>query len=717
MTSKRLVQFLWHLHQPYYSVPDRSSNLLPWVRLHSVKAYYDMGRMLERFPQVSCVVNFSGSLIKQIHEYVEEGKRDTWWDLTLKPAAQLNAQDKRQVLKHFFSINWETCIRPLPRYWELLEKRGHNADEASTQDFTTEDWRDLQVLFNLAWFGFCAREEFPLLKELIEKGSNFSEGEKKALLSLQIETMGKILPMYRGLHESGQIEVSLTPMYHPIVPLVIDSDAAARATPDRPRPPRFHAPDDARYHVREALRAGREMMGIEVRGMWPSEGSVSPEAVALFAEEGLHWIASDEDVLHRSKKGHWSRDHDLYRAWRLRGQDKPFIFFRDHGLSDQIGFSYSKNAPEVAVNDLLSRIRHVPAPHQEQPPLVSIILDGENPWEHYPDDGNAFLNLLYKRLGEVEDIETTYPSRYLASETHKSHAGVLDRIHSGSWILGNYQIWIGHAETNLGWELLGRARQVLVEATQARSASPKDLERAWQALYIAEGSDWFWWYGDDFGSDHDADFDRLFRAQLRYIYHALEMETPHDVETPIISARTSQTSFTPPQGLISPKIDGKSEYFYEWSGAGMYQNTGAHGAMFENTRFVDTLRLGFDLETLYVRVDPGPDFHDERADLQVRMRIRTGEANHQIELSFEEEVIARLTTVNADEEHLLEEVARADSIEFAIPLSMLGVEENQHIHVSLGIWLGPMELEQHPFDGALTLLVPDKSFDMRNWMV
>jgi alpha-amylase/alpha-mannosidase (GH57 family) len=714
MTSRRLVQFLWHLHQPYYSVPGRPSNLLPWVRLHSIKAYYDMGRMLERYPRVACVVNFSGSLIKQIHEYVEEGKRDTWWDLTLKHASTLSDHDKRQLLKHFFSINWETCIRPLPRYWELLEKRGPVADAASIESFTTADWRDLQVLFNLAWFGFCAREEFELLPSLIAQGAGFEEHQKEELLRLQLHTMSTILPMYRRLHESGQIEVSLTPMYHPIVPLVIDTDAAARATPERPRPPRFTAPDDARFHIRAALEAGRDMIGIDVRGMWPSEGSVSPEAIALFAEEGLRWVASDEDVLQRSRAGQWTRRQDLYRPWRLRAHDQPALFFRDHGLSDQIGFSYSKNPAEVGVTDLLNRIRQIPPVTETCAPVVSIILDGENPWEHYPDDGKQFLHLLYQRLSEADDIETTYPSRYL--DDHGDE-GTLDTLHSGSWILGNYQIWIGHHETNRGWELLGRARQALVEATEAGRLAGTELNRAWEALYIAEGSDWFWWYGDDFSSDHDADFDRLFRAQLRHIYQAIGQETPREVETPIITSRQSEMAFSPPHNLIHPNIDGLSEYFYEWAGAAVYRNSGAHGAMFENTRYVNALRLGFDLEKLYVRIDPGPDFHDEPRGLELRMQLRTARRTFVVVVDFESGPRARLTTPDSAHHTPLAQVARADSVEFALPLSLMEVDEHEELHITFGVFTGPMEVEHHPADGALRLVVPDESFDMRNWMV
>ncbi|MBA2665132.1 MAG: glycoside hydrolase [Bradymonadaceae bacterium] len=717
MTSnKRLVHFLWHLHQPYYSVPDRPSNVLPWVRLHAVKAYYDMGRMLERFPNVHCVINFSGSLLKQIHEYVDEGKRDLWWDLTLKPAASLSAHDKSQLLRHFFSVNWETCIRPLPRFWELLERRGPTPDGADINAFDAQDWRDLQVLFNVAWFGFSAREDFEVLRALIAKGRGFSEQDKEEVLNLQIQVMRLLLPMYRKLHQSEQIEISLTPMYHPILPLVIDTDVAARATPERPRPPRYAAPTDAHFHVEAALRLARDVLGIEVRGMWPAEGSVSPEAVEVFAAHGVRWIATDEDVLQRSLGAGWSRARDLYRSWNLRGLEQPAMFFRDHGLSDQLGFVYSKNDPQVAVNDLFGRIGAVAPLEGGRPPLVSIILDGENPWEHYPDDGKAFLELLYTRLSTSSTIETTYPSRYLESELRAS--GTLETLHSGSWILGNYQIWIGHEETNRGWELLGQARQRLLEKTSEQQLPTHDLQRAWEALHIAEGSDWFWWYGDDFSSDHDDEFDRLFRSQLRYIYSMLREEPPVDIEVPIGGRRKrADIAFSPPEDLISPKIDGKSAYFYEWSGAGLYRNTGAHGAMFENTRFLDAIWLGFDLEHLYVRLDTGPDFHVANPDLLLRLRVLTAAMSHIVELAPQGGGSGRLIRDIDEEASPIERVAYADSLEFALPLSALGVQAGEVLRLALTVCETAMELERHPSEGNLELIVPDATFKQRHWMV
>lgn len=716
-SHQRLVHFLWHLHQPYYSTPDQSRSSMPWVRLHATKAYYDMGRMLEKFPKIRCTMNFSGCLLLQIHEYAQLDKRDTWWDLTLKPAADLSTTDKQVLLANFFSTNWETCIRPLPRYWELLEKRGHNPKTLDPHVFNTQDWLDLQVLFNIAWFGFSAREEFQSLQMLIEQGDNFSETDKQTVLDLQIQIMKKLLPMYQKLHESGQIEISLTPMYHPILPLVIDTEVARRATPERPRPPRFAEPDDAHYQVSAALQAGRDLLGIEVQGMWPAEGSVSPEAIDVFASHGLRWIATDEDVLARSLGKNWNRNRDLYRAWRLRTHQQPAVFFRDHGLSDQLGFVYSKNEPHDAVNDLLNRIESSAsqdsAPSGASIPLINIILDGENPWEHYPNDGQAFLTLLYERLTESTTIRTITPSQYLAE---KPQIGILEKLHSGSWILGNYQIWIGHSETNRAWELLGRTRRRLKELSQSGEIEPQALQTAWQALYIAEGSDWFWWYGDDFSSEQDDYFDLLFRSQLMTIYQALGESIPHDLQLPIHSNAPHEIAFTPPQSLISPRIDGKNSYFYEWKGAGFYQNTGARGAMFENTRFVDSIYIGFDLENLYVRIEPGPDFQtDSLEDSMIRVNCQMAKNSQTIEINPADG--AQGTLENNGTYTSLIHIAFEDFLEFAIPFATLDVSANQTLSVNFLIINKGIELERHPTQGNLELIIPDSSFNQKNWIV
>ncbi|MFB6374368.1 MAG: glycoside hydrolase family 57 protein, partial [Bradymonadaceae bacterium] len=452
-TPNTRLLFLWHFHQPYYSTPGRTSNTLPWVRLHAIKSYYDMGRMLEDHPEIRCVVNFSGSLLEQLREYLEVGKRDSWWHLTKKPAANLNDPDKLHLLKHFFSIDWETCIEPLPGYRKLLEKRGTDSSDLDISAFSTQEYRDLQVLFNLAWFGFSARNERAVIQSLLEKGEKFSEDEKVAVLEQQVEVMQLLIPLYRRLHQRGQIEICVSPMYHPIMPLVIDTDTSERCSPGRPRPERFQAPEDAEYHIREAHTIVRDVLGVDADGMWPSEGAISPETLEMFDDHGVSWCASDQEVLEKSRGDDWKGARDLYRPWQLEGIDTD-IFFRDRALSDQIGFVYGNSDTHTAVDDFMDRLRGVRDGVGDESPVVSVILDGENPWEHYPNDGEEFLGVLFDRITDAEDVETVTPSQSI--EESERESGQLESLHSGSWIHANYDIWIGHDETNRAWDLLGQ---------------------------------------------------------------------------------------------------------------------------------------------------------------------------------------------------------------------------------------------------------------------
>jgi alpha-amylase/alpha-mannosidase (GH57 family) len=717
MASSTQLQFVWHFHQPYYSTPDRGRNTLPWVRLHAIKSYYDMGRMLEQYPEVHCTINLSGSLLEQLREYLDVGKRDTWWYLTEKPAAHLTQPDKLHLLRHFFSLDWSASVEPIPAYRDLLEKRGREPDELDPDVFSEQEYRDLQVLFNLAWFGFSARRERTIVQALLEKGSNYSEDEKRALLEQQIEVMQLLIPLYRKLHARDQVELSVTPMYHPIMPLLLDTESAAEPMPDASLPPRLQAPEDAETQIEQARAIARDLLGVDVTGMWPAEGAISPETVELFETQGLRWCASDEAILARSRGDDWSRADDLYRPWQL-GDGRTQLFFRDREISDQIGFVYKQNDPARAVDDFFERIDSVASSAPLDAPLVSIILDGENPWIHYPNAGEDFLHELFGRISEADRVETVTPTDVLEDRNDAS-VGRLDRLASGSWIAGDFGIWIGADETNRAWELLGETRRTLMELEGEMELSEAERKRAWNAIHIAEGSDWFWWYGDDFTSENDADFDRLFRDQLRFVYNLLGREVPEALNTAIMEGGTPQISFDPPKQLIQPRIDGQSEYYYEWSGAGVYRNTGAHGSMFENTRYVDEIRIGFDPDHLYMRIDPGPDLMGGMTGIGCRIDLQTDEDRHVVDVTTEGGVTAELYTGDtaSGDGIPLERVAFDDCLEVAIPFNLLDAFPGDRIGIRISVREGRLEREHHPTHDALEIEVPDETFEARNWMV
>lgn len=695
------VLFIWHLHQPYYRVPSQDEFALPWVRLHAVKAYYDMARLLEKRPQIKATFNFSGSLLRQLVEQSDGAMTDRWWRWSKTEPDELSLGQRRAILRNFFSINHARAIHPQPRYAQLLERRQTLGVARAAQEFTRQDLLDLQVLFNLAWCGFTAREDFPLLQELLKKGRDFTIQERDALLDLHRQIIARILPLYRDLACRGQIEISITPMFHPIIPLLIDTESAARATPDRPRPQPYQAPDDARWHIQEALDLAQACFGTRPVGLWPSEGSVSPEALKLFYDAGIRWIGTDDEILRCSRGEDWQRSPDLFRPWTLKPFDTPRIFFRDHGLSDQIGFVYSNNPPDQAANDLIHHLKNIRA-GTEDDALVAIILDGENPWEYYEDDGKPFLTALYDRLEQTPQLQTSLPC-----ELDHFTPGVLNELHSGSWIMGNFQIWIGHHETNTAWDWVRRASEFLHEQKQ-RAPDQKNLRLAQQALHIAQGSDWFWWYGDDFSSEQDDQFDALFRALIAQVWTALGEPPPQELGNPIHAQDQTkldqQTRITPPRRYISPIIDGEVDDFYGWVGAGQILIAGGHGAMYENFRPLHAAYFGFSPDQFFLRLDPGPDFTDQFS-FQIHIRAATSPKTHSFILGPKK---IHATGASA---------AFARIGELAVPLELLEAEPGDEIDFWIAAERGGIHLQRFPAQDSFKIRVPLVDPSRENWIV
>ncbi|HSN91543.1 MAG TPA: glycoside hydrolase family 57 protein, partial [Anaeromyxobacteraceae bacterium] len=535
--SRVRVAFLWHMHQPLYRDPERGEALMPWVRLHATRAYHDMAWMLERHPGVRCTVNFTPVLLEQLEEQAAGRAGDRFLDLTARPAGDLSAGERQALLRSFFMVDWEANVLPMPRYAELLAKRGRDLRSVDlarvAAAFGEQDLTDLQVLFNLAWVGFGGLADDEGLRSLREKGRDFTRADVEVLLAGQRRILSGIVPRWRALAERGQVELSSTPYHHPILPLVCDSDSAARALPGAALPPRFAWPEDARRQVQEAKAAHARAFGAPPAGMWPAEGAVSPEALEILASEGISWTASDEGVLLRSLPPDAVRAGALYRPWLVSaGAAGPIrMLFRDRPLSDLIGFTYAKVPGREAALDLVSRLEAIGAEGSRggaDRPTVGVFLDGENAWEHYPSSGHGFLEALYGELESSAELETATLSEAVAP----AGGPTLPRVHSGSWIESSFRIWIGHSEDRKAWTALGRAREALAAAE--RDGTPPELvERARRHLLAAEGSDWFWWYGEDFTTELAAEFDALFRGHLVRAALLLGAPPPEEALSPI----------------------------------------------------------------------------------------------------------------------------------------------------------------------------------------
>lgn len=700
------VQLIWHMHQPPYGVPGRTLKALPWVRLHAIKSYYDMLRAVQEVPQARCTFNASGGLLEQLDAYVERDERDMWWMLTLRPAAELDDQERRHLVEHFFSLPWDTCVRPYPRYAELLEKR--EAQEAlDPSAFTIAELRDLQVWFNLAWFGFAARHERGVVQALIDKGRGFTEGEKVALMEQQMEVMRLLLPLLEDLVIREQIEVSASPMYHPVLPLLID--AAASGRDDLPD---MQAREDARWHIARGRAWVTGVAGLEPRGMWPPEGALSEDALALMAEEEIEWTASDELVLAKALAdtgGSYEPTRHLYRPWRVQGQG-PLVWFRDSALSAQIAEGYVGWPADEAAADVLDRLRAIAdAWSGDGAPVVTLVINGEAPWERFEDAGEAFLYGLLRALADAPDVELALPSELLDDlEVDDAPIASLAALPAGSWY-GDLSPWCDCEEKRQAWALIHQARQVLT-ANHRHKRAPT----ARRALHRAQASDWLWWYGESLPTAQSAEFDRLFRDQIRAVFLALGQEIPEALDMPLFG-HGDAVVFEPPRQLIHPTIDGISEYFYEWLGAGVYHYEGTRGLMIDRAQIVRAIHVGFDLEQLYIRAVLNPPLDDQRERAyQLRLIAPTGA--YRLEAWASEGGRGRLTSPEGQTSRV-ERVALGAELEIAVPFRALLAQPGDPIEVRLAVTHEGDELERHPIGGHIIITVPDETFDAQHWVV
>jgi len=521
------LAFLWHQHQPYYPDDVAGENPMPWVRLHGAKDYWGMATLLKETPQLHATINLVPSLVVQLSAYTQSGHEDAHLRISRLPADALGEQDMRDLLDGFFMAHIDRMIRPYRRYYDLYKKRGISVDSAdrARKRFSKRDIIDLQCWSNLAWIHPLAFERDQDLAEFRKKGKHFTEKEKLWLLDKQMELLREVIPLHRELQQRGQVELTTSPFYHPILPLLWDKRQARRAMPDVTLPKHLEGyPDDARRQVGRAVEYHKEVFGVKPRGMWPSEGSVCQGIIPMIAEAGIHWIATDEEILSCSTDGWISRDGKgflrnpemLYRPWRVEQQGRQLqIIFRDHAMSDQIGFHYQRFETEHATDDFFGKIEAIGnatgGNAKHRPTLVSIILDGENCWEYYPGGGVDFLRTLYRRVVEHPKITPVRVSDYLDQYPATDKLG---HLFPGSWIQHNFGIWIGHDGCNRAWDALHETRSDLVKFTEQKNKPSEKLDRAWEELAVAEGSDWFWWFGDDHSSAQDGLFDRLFRKHL-----------------------------------------------------------------------------------------------------------------------------------------------------------------------------------------------------------
>jgi len=532
------VVLCWHMHQPMYRDLISNHYYLPWTYLHGIKDYVDMAAHLEAVPGARAVVNFAPILLDQLADYAQQidgfltngvALRDPVLASLAQPVLMSSLEERLRLILSSMRANEQNAIQRFPVYAHLASLARQAIDRHETLHYLSENFfSDLVVWYHLAWLGETVRRTDVRIKALMEKGNLFTVHERRLLLEIVGEQIAGIVPRYARLAERGQVELSVTPFAHPIVPLLLDFASAREALPEAALPLQERYPDGesrVRWHIHEALATFERHFGFRPAGCWPSEGGISTATLQQLSAGGFRWAASGETVLanslHRSGHApHAMKAGWLYSPYQVEGSDIG-CFFRDDGLSDLIGFTYATWHADDAVANLVQHLESVAEDCRGHPDRVlSIILDGENAWEYYPENGYYFLGALYRRLAEHPRLELTTYSECLRTMQPKP----LKTLVAGSWVYGTLSTWIGDHDKNRGWDMLVDAKRQYDSV--APGLSPEQRERADRQLAICEGSDWFWWFGDYNPANTVSDFERLFRQHLTNLYQLLHVEPP-----------------------------------------------------------------------------------------------------------------------------------------------------------------------------------------------
>ena len=457
-------------------------------------------------------------------------------------------------------------------------------------------------------------------------------------------------------------------------------------------------------------------------------------------------MATDEGVLGRSSGAFFARDGNgrlpahlaekLYNIHRYEnGAAAMHLVFRDHTISDLIGFVYSGMPPADAARHLIGNIKEAAGPvlAKGRDAVVSIILDGENAWEYYPKSGREFLRRFYDGLQNDSGIEAVTISEAIAR--HKDF-GKMNSLVPGSWISANFNVWIGAPEDNRAWDYLHHAREFYAQNAARGTEAQRKL--AFEEILIAEGSDWNWWYGPEHHSANDRDFDELYRKHLSNVYQALGAVPPDYLAQPIAGAEV-RPSFVPQTAYIHPRVAGDKVRYFEWMGAAIYTADHRAGAMHGKQFLLDSVYAGIDATCLYGRLDfagkvPAEDFEivvnveswasgEQRArrTLRIETSARAGKlVEWKIENGAAERVLA--SSANIDE-HV--KVALLRNFEFKLPLAWLlatpsdvpaeraadrkpgatAIAATSKVRLRFSLWQNRLPVDSLPLEGWIELQI------------
>lgn len=605
--KKLSIAFYWHMHQPVYQLNADSDYLMPWVRLHGVKDYLDMLLIMKDFKNLKLNFNLVPVLLDALIDYGERDYHDIHSRLTVTNISELTNDDKEFILNNFFDVNYSSMIYPHENYNKLYKKRFKN-EWADIKSFSDQEYADTMAWFNLAWIDPIYQDMFPEFKKLLKKGQNYTLEDRISIIELHRKIIKMIIPTYKNFLNKGQIEITTSPYYHAILPILLDVKSAQKnlATVDSSLVD-LNMKDDAKLQAKSALDRLEEIFGRRPKGMWPPEHCVSPEVLEIYKELGIEWTISDEGILANSLgcdfvrdfKGYPEDPYSLTKSYEYKTKNSKInMIFRDSVIPNLIGFEYAKHDPKIAAADLYDRIKVIQNKLQKSPDkhhLLTIAMDGENSWENYLEDGSVFLKEIYSMIEHDETLETVLISEYLAGEKHHKE---LKKINPGSWINKNFQLWIGEPTKNLAWTYLKQVRDDFNEFVKANPNNP-NIAAAHKEILITQGSDWFWWYGEPNDSGQDHVFDYLFREHLKNIYRYFNVEPPSYLNSPLISEAAKPLRY--PQKTISPRIDGVEETDdEEWLNAGCIDMP--DGPVLKEEKLFNRVCYGADENNFYLRL-------------------------------------------------------------------------------------------------------------------
>ena len=610
--KKLNIAFIWHFHQPNYQENHDGDYLLPWVRLHASKDYLDMLKRIDEFPNLKLNFNFSPVLLSSLQRYLQ-GYQDLHLKLLLKNENELDEQDKIFILNNYFDLNYKNMVLKRPYFTVLYNKRA-NARDLNTSMFSLSEYVDIMVNYTLCWIDKYFIKDYPELSELFEKERKYTLEDRKKIVDIQFDIIRRILSDYKKYQDEGKIEVSTSPYFHPILPLLIDFKGKEIKNYEN-LPENFSNNTDAKNQIDTAIQKYEEIFGRTPKGMWLPEQCICPKTAELLSKTGFLWTVTDEGILSKSLKKELVRDfegnlenpYDLMTNYVTKNKHPLNILFADSFFANLINFGYGNYDSKIAANDLYEKIKVIQHKLQTSPKenhILTIALDGENCWETYQNDGAEFLDTLYKLINEDDSLNTVLVSDFI----EKNRSEQLENLKSGSWINRNFDLWIGEPTKNVAWlylDSVSKDIEIFYQEKLQELKNENDIQilnkkfsLAHREILMAQGSDWYWWYGKPNESKSDSVFDFLFRRHLMNAYELMEIDIPHYLTMPLanVTTRPLRNSVSEISPSLCCDINDEKK---EWENAGsIYIPDGPTSNI---SSLLKNIYFGYDKEYLYFR--------------------------------------------------------------------------------------------------------------------